>query len=666
MWPPRIVPTESAQASRSRLLAAVGAEVCERRDQSLPSWVWRRYGPGLEPPSPGQPTTGHGATGLNPGDGSAASVWLGPCPWYGTWQRFGIDDRLEPHREGDPQGGHGEGLNDLQDPWGMSILDLFDAPTTAGQLWITGPGGMGKTTALLELAAALVQRAERDEQAPIPVLFHGLSVGQGTGADGLTWLVETLQYKYGVAPKLGYRWLMEGMLLPILDGWDEIPPQTQVDLRPWIQDWWRQGNPMVIAGGDGTRADCRPKVILELHPLTDEHLATYLSALGLTTWWQELQAQPATLALVRTPFLLALALLTRPNQGPDQDWPSSPEALLDRFIAQQIQALNQALNQALKAKVDPTPRPSPERWLTWLAQPHPHHWGDIFWLEAMQPTLLTGKSQQRRYQLLGGLLFGLAGGMIFGLFVGRWSGLLALAVISLMFVLVRRDATINTEADLCPDFPTFLRFIAVRQINFILLISAATGIGVLLSSGSWVGLGVGVVIGLVVGLLVRAIILIPSGLLGGIIYGFSRVLDREVAVRQRPNHGIQVRLEYSLGLTALFLWGLILLKVLGLGIVPQVAPTLTAPSQTFLHIASLILALVLWANIFSSGLACAQHAALRLVLYWGGAIPWNLAQALRLGCEALLLQRVGGHYRFIHPQVRDRLAQGFILRKLPN
>lgn len=536
-------------------------------------------------------------------------------------------------------------------------MERFSQPATAGQLWVTGSSGMGKTTALVELAAALVQRAEQDDQAPIPVLVHALAAA-GDRSDGLPWLVEALQHKYGIDPKLGYRWLMDGTILPLLDGWDEISPQSQTELAVWIQDWWRQGKPMVVAGDAGDRPIPRPRAILTLHPLTDDHLATYLSALGLTDWWKDLQAQSAPLALVRTPLLLMLALLTRPTQEPDPGWPSSPGDLIDRFIAQQLQAIQQ--------NRDSSPTPSLDRWLTWLAQIHPHHWGDIFRLETMQPTLLKKKSQQRRYQLLGSLLFGLAGGMIFGLFVGRGSGLLALAVISLMSMLVRRETTIDTEADLCPDFLSFLRFIAVRQINFILLISAATGVGVLLTSQSLVGLVVGLLIGLLVGLAVRAIILIPSGLLGGIIYGFSRMLDEEVAVRQRPNQGIRVRLEYCLGLTALFLWGLILLKLLVLGILPQVAPALTVHSQTFLHLASLILALVLWANIFSSGLVCAQHAALRLVLYGAEGLPWNLAQALQVGCDNHLLQRVGGHYRFIHPQVRDRLAQGFPQGKSSN
>ncbi len=673
MWPHWTSPLEPSRSNRDRLVAAVWVEVCDRQRQSLQGAVWRHYRLGLNQPGTTQSTTRYVVAEPSAVDARA------PFPWHGTWHNLrsdhcfedrcsedGFEDRSpedRPPEDCSPEDqanhrsayfctenqpwGEGEPLSSLQGNLGSVLLERFSQPVTAGQLWIMGPSGMGKTTALVELAAELVQRAKADDQAPIPVLVHALAAGDRS--DGLPWLVEALQHKYGIDPNLGYRWLMDGTILPLLDGWDEISPQAQAELAVWIQDWWQQGKPMVVAGDARDRSIPRPRAILSLHPLTDDHLAAYLSALGLTDKWLAIQTQPATLAQVRTPLLLMLALLTRPTEGPAQEgWPSSPGELLDHFIAQQLHAIQQ--------NRDSPPTPSPDRWLTWLA--HPHHWGDIFWLEAMQPTLLKEKSQQRRYQLLGGLLFGLAGGMIFSLFVGRGSGMLAFAVISLMFVLVRRDAIIDTEADLCPDFPSFLRFIAVRQINFILVISAVTGIGMLLSSRSWVGLGAGIVIGLVVGLLVRAMILIPSGLLGGIIYGLSRLLDEEVAVRHRPNQGILVRLEYCLGLTALFLWGLILLKVLGLGLLPQVAPALTAKSPNFLHLASLILAMVLWANIFASGLVCAQHAALRLVLYWAEGLPWNLAQALQVGCDAHLLQRVGGHYRFIHPQVRNRLAQG--------
>jgi predicted NACHT family NTPase len=140
-------------------------------------------------------------------------------------------------------------------------MERFSQPATAGQLWIMGASGMGKTTALVELAAELVQRAKADDQAPIPVLIHA-SAAAGNRFDGFTWLVEVLQHKYGVAPKLGYRWLMEGTVLPLLDGWDEVSPQTQATLGPWIQDWWRQGKPMVVVGDAGDRSIPRMATLL--------------------------------------------------------------------------------------------------------------------------------------------------------------------------------------------------------------------------------------------------------------------------------------------------------------------------------------------------------------------------------------------------------------------
>jgi hypothetical protein len=54
--------------------------------------------------------------------------------------------------------------------------------------------------------------------------------------------------------------------------------------------------------------------------------------------------------------------------------------------------------------------------------------------------------------------------------------------------------------------------------------------------------------------------------------------------------------------------------------------------------------------------ACVQHFALRLVLHRTNAIPWNYARFLNHCTERLLLQRVGGRYRFIHRLVQERFA----------
>jgi hypothetical protein len=57
------------------------------------------------------------------------------------------------------------------------------------------------------------------------------------------------------------------------------------------------------------------------------------------------------------------------------------------------------------------------------------------------------------------------------------------------------------------------------------------------------------------------------------------------------------------------------------------------------------------------GLACIQHLALRITLWRSGYIPWNYARFLDYCTERMLLQRVGGRYRFIHKLLQDHFAQ---------
>ncbi|MBN3907091.1 MAG: hypothetical protein HWQ35_11165 [Nostoc sp. NMS1] len=59
----------------------------------------------------------------------------------------------------------------------------------------------------------------------------------------------------------------------------------------------------------------------------------------------------------------------------------------------------------------------------------------------------------------------------------------------------------------------------------------------------------------------------------------------------------------------------------------------------------------------TGGLFCIQHFSLRLVLYFNGYIPWNYARFLDYCTERMLLQRVGGRYRFIHKLLQDHFAQ---------
>jgi DNA polymerase III delta prime subunit len=56
------------------------------------------------------------------------------------------------------------------------------------------------------------------------------------------------------------------------------------------------------------------------------------------------------------------------------------------------------------------------------------------------------------------------------------------------------------------------------------------------------------------------------------------------------------------------------------------------------------------------GRACIQHFVMRFILWFGGYIPWNYARFLNYATERMLLQRVGGRYRFIHRFLQEYFA----------
>jgi len=57
-------------------------------------------------------------------------------------------------------------------PDDLTIAQVFDSPSIQGKLLILGNPGSGKTTTLLRLAKTLIEKAEKDPNEPIPLLFN--------------------------------------------------------------------------------------------------------------------------------------------------------------------------------------------------------------------------------------------------------------------------------------------------------------------------------------------------------------------------------------------------------------------------------------------------------------------------------------------------------------
>ena len=109
-------------------------------------------------------------------------------------------------------------------PQNQSILQTFDE--MQGKLLILGDPGSGKSTTMLELAKELCERAKRDTEQPIPLLFN-LASWNNKRKTIYDWLLSELDSKYGVQSEVGRQWLKDKCLLPMLDGLDEVEPKYQ-------------------------------------------------------------------------------------------------------------------------------------------------------------------------------------------------------------------------------------------------------------------------------------------------------------------------------------------------------------------------------------------------------------------------------------------------------
>ena len=83
----------------------------------------------------------------------------------------------------------------------------------------------GKTTMLLELACDCIDRAQQDDNQPIPVVFNLSSWNDKQSIDD--WLVNELRTKYNVPKKVAEGWVANSELSLLFDGLDEVRQENR-------------------------------------------------------------------------------------------------------------------------------------------------------------------------------------------------------------------------------------------------------------------------------------------------------------------------------------------------------------------------------------------------------------------------------------------------------
>jgi len=305
----------------------------------------------------------------------------------------------------------------------FSIVHVFDHAN--GELLILGEPGAGKSTLLLQLTRELLLRAQKDDMYPIPVPLNLMSWAT-TRQPLAEWIIDQLDSRYQVPLAIAKAWTEEDLVLPLLDGLDEVMLVHRADCVATI-NMYRSTHglvPTVVCSRlneyMALASHLRLRMAVIVQPLTAQQIESYLVSGGarLAALRAMLGADADLYALARTPLMLNI--LTHAYQDIAQEDIPAHDASSQAQRREQIFAFYVERMLARRSSMAPYTPQQTLHWLCFLAQQMKRHNQNIFHLEQMQPTWLTGLSLLRVYErwaihapaILVGMLVGLVTNII--------------------------------------------------------------------------------------------------------------------------------------------------------------------------------------------------------------------------------------------------------------
>lgn len=284
------------------------------------------------------------------------------------------------------------------------IEQLFD--DVSRMLLILGGPGSGKTTTLLQLARALLDRAERDPSQPVPVVLN-LATWSEQGGDLSAWIVDELKTKYYIPAATGRAWLDEQRLLLLLDGLDEVAPEKRAACVEAIHAFARERGMPGLAVCSRLAAYQELPVRLQvygalvLQPLRPDQIEAYLAEAGpsLEALRAVLRDDPTLQDLARTPLMLGVMRVAYRDLPAD----ALEQAGLDTVAERQQHLIRTYLDRMLHRKGTAGQPYEPERvrqGLAWLAHQMQRRRQAVFQIEQLQPAWLRTGEERWLYVLL--------------------------------------------------------------------------------------------------------------------------------------------------------------------------------------------------------------------------------------------------------------------------
>ena len=593
-------------------------------------------------------------------------------------------------------------------PSNTKITEIYDREDIDGRLLILGAPGSGKTTTLLQLAQDLISRAQEDSNQPIPVLLN-LSSWKEDKQSIKDWIIDDLKQKYGVRKDIGKKWLEQAVIIPLLDGLDELAPARQSlaveRINQFLQPSSWSSFLVVCSRTEefertATKLGLNDSIILQ--PFNNGQIQNYILQTEGEQLWDSIKDDPSFMDLAQTPLFLTIIVISceKISFYQWQKLESASERLRYLFDAY----IERMLSREYKGK-----QPIPDKtrhWLGWLADQLEQKQRE-FLIERMQPTWLPTNAQKVIYNLVFRLILGLISGLamilhfgthitndlpelislvipsaISGLITGLSSyyipGLVSGLIFMLTIALVVSKSILKEVPDL-PELFTLLSPLLIDGMSWgVYLHLVRPEIGFIDNiKWSWLqgqkfsfyGL-----VGGVIYVLIRLIFakrnyvvngyhfivyeLLIFWLLTGLV-GAIAIISPEKTETINPNQGIlKAAKSASILFAIFFLTGTLI--------------ALPYYLEDGIHkVISTGLAVGLFAVVVSGrppgvasgrppvflGLVVIQHFSLRVVLWFSGYIPWNYARFLDYATDRLFLQRVGGGYQFIHRLLQEHFAQ---------
>ena len=275
---------------------------------------------------------------------------------------------------------------------GAPVGNVFDQ--AGGALLILGSPGGGKTTLLLELAADLIARAEKDEELPIPVVFN-LSTWRRSLRSLEQWLEDELHRRYVVPRRLARQWLADDAIVPLLDGLDEVKAEERGLCVTAINNFIADHGCLQIAvcsrGADYEEIGSQLKLnsAVEVQPIAPAQVLSHLEAADgqLQGLHSALATDRELLELLSTPLLLSVA------SSAYQDTAIGELAARATGGDRRDELIESYIRRALRRRSSHGAYPPDKAlaWLATLAYQMSRHNQAVYYVEWTQSTWLGGR-----------------------------------------------------------------------------------------------------------------------------------------------------------------------------------------------------------------------------------------------------------------------------------